>query len=412
MGCTAGSTLCQGLQAFTCAGGTFSKKGAACVPGDTGAGVCDPSNGGTCHVCAPNAFACNGPKLQQCDATGNTLTDKATCASAALCAKSVYAGSCAPPVCQAGERQCLGDMSQICGPNRDRFVDDKKCASAALCGNGSCNPPACEPGETKCAGNTLQKCKADQTGFEKQKDCTSATPACDLVSPSAVQPAVAACTVRGPALAGQTQAFAYIHSLEVRNEDYNVFLAANVSVATQSAECSWNADFGVPVQPGNLPRVDVDWCDAKAYCSWAGMQLCGRIGKPGEHVTPIEAGNAAVDQWLAFCGGKDNTAFPYGNTFNEAACNGPTVPPPASPAAVPAGSRPGCALAGLIFDMSGNVAEWEDACTGYTGPKETCLARGGSFASPTETSVKCSAGGDQPTRDTRRPDLGFRCCVQ
>ena len=31
--------------------------------------------------------------------------------------------------------------------------------------------------------------------------------------------------------------------------------------------------------------------------------------------------------------------------------------------------------------MSGNVAEWEDSCDASTGATDTCLARGGSFAS-------------------------------
>jgi formylglycine-generating enzyme len=407
--CTTGTTLCQGLQAYTCTDGTFTKNGPECTSDATTPGACDPSNGGSCKTCVPSAFSCAGPKLQQCDTTGTALADVTTCASNALCQKSIFTGVCVAPVCQPEERRCAGDKSQVCGPNRDEYVDDVVCASAALCVNGSCATPQCAPGETKCSGNTLQICNADRTGFEKSTDCVAPTPACDLVG----SPAKAQCTVRGPALVSLPSAEAYIHATEVTNADYNAFLDANVSPSTQTAECSWNDSFGVPSAAAvNLPRGDVDWCDAKAYCSWAGMQLCGRIGMPGAHVSPGEVTMPNIDQWVAFCGGDTATSYPYGTTFDETKCNGLSTQDPApTPGPTAVGSKKGCAGAKPIYDMSGNVAEWEDACVAYDGQTDKCFARGGSYASTTEISLKCT-NGEQLDRDTRRPDVGFRCCVQ
>jgi formylglycine-generating enzyme len=412
LGCATGATLCQGLQAYTCTDGTFTKTGPECTSDATTPGACDPSNGGSCKTCVPSAFSCAGPKLQQCDTTGTTLADVTTCASNALCEKSIFTGVCVAPVCQPEERRCAGDKSQVCGPNRDQFVDDVTCASAALCVNGSCATPQCAPGETKCSGKTLQVCNADRTAFEKSSDCVAPTPACDLV-PVAGGAAKAQCTVRGPALVSLPGAEAYIHATEVTNSDYNAFLDANVATSTQTAECAWNDSFGTPSAAAvNLPRGDVDWCDAKAYCSWAGMQLCGRIGMPGAHVSPGEVTMPAVDQWVAFCGGDSHSSYPYGDAFDEAKCNGFTTAEPApTPGPTAVGSKKGCAGVKPIYDMSGNVAEWEDACVAYDGQTDKCFARGGSYASTTDIAMKCT-NGEQLDRDTRRPDVGFRCCVQ
>jgi hypothetical protein len=85
----------------------------------------------------------------------------------------------------------------------------------------------------------------------------------------------------------------------------------------------------------------------------------------------------------------------------------------------------------VIFDLSGNVAEWENSCSAYTmgdgGTKDLCAVRGGSFDSPRgavggidggggstgpAASLVCKSTVYQPPvpRDTTAPDIGFRCC--
>jgi len=78
-----------------------------------------------------------------------------------------------------------------------------------------------------------------------------------------------------------------------------------------------------------------------------------------------------------------------------------------------------------VYDLSGNVAEWEDSCYEILnlGPGgvvisilEGCLMRGGAFdtygfsgyAGCTSDDACGGSGGD--VLDTTYSDLGFRCC--
>lgn len=73
-----------------------------------------------------------------------------------------------------------------------------------------------------------------------------------------------------------------------------------------------------------------------------------------------------------------------------------------------------------LFDMSGNVAEWEDSCSANVGSADNCLIRGGSLlnAETTAPSLLCnSSANNDPTpnaanqpRDTRSEFVGFRRC--
>ena len=73
--------------------------------------------------------------------------------------------------------------------------------------------------------------------------------------------------------------------------------------------------------------------------------------------------------WFLACShGAEQRAYPYGNTFETASCNGcayeATCGQVVYNLTTPVGSLASCAggYPGL-FDMSGNVEEWEDACT-------------------------------------------------
>jgi len=104
------------------------------------------------------------------------------------------------------------------------------------------------------------------------------------------------------------------------------------------------------------------------------------------------------------------TAFPYGGSYVAGACNGGGYAHPAASKAV--GSVAGCHGAAspftAIVDMSGNVAEWEDACAGATGAGDLCRRRGGSFADG-PTGLRCDAD-DGAARDATSDTTGFRCC--
>jgi len=68
-----------------------------------------------------------------------------------------------------------------------------------------------------------------------------------------------------------------------------------------------------------------------------------------------------------------------------------------------AGGSPG------LYDMSGDVAEWEDSCSGAIGSSDSCRIRGGSFES-SAADLRCDAD-KQLTRDGHAADVGFRCCL-
>jgi formylglycine-generating enzyme required for sulfatase activity len=62
-----------------------------------------------------------------------------------------------------------------------------------------------------------------------------------------------------------------------------------------------------------------------------------------------------------------------------------------------------------IYDLSGNVWEWEDAC-GTNGPNDPCLLRGGCFISP-EEHMRCDFQNITQGRSYRNTTIGFRCCA-
>src|SRR5262249_54391990 len=156
----------------------------------------------------------------------------------------------------------------------------------------------------------------------------------------------------------------------------------------------------------------IDWCDAFTYCAWAGKRMCGQIGGGA---LPGFFGNVfdpTKSQWHAACTRNGARAYPYGDTYDAAACNGADLD---ARAALPVGSLPACTggVAGLV-DMSGNAAEWENACDEKdAGPREgVCHVRGGGFGDDKDT-LKCDSNGVffVLTRDSTDSTWGIRCCA-
>lgn len=213
----------------------------------------------------------------------------------------------------------------------------------------------------------------------------------------------------------------YIDSSETTNAAYAAFLASNPSTADQPVYCGWNSSY-VPtyawpaVARDNDPVQGVNWCDAHAYCIWAGKHLCGRIGGGGPlSYSQGDWMDPAKSEWHNACSASGTKAYPYGDTYTGNTCIGQDYDGMAgtqtSDVVHPVKDASGCVggYAGL-YDMSGNVAEWEDTCDGTAfGKDDICLARGGGAYDPAYN-LQCGHETIN-SRGAQAARLGFRCCA-
>lgn len=216
-----------------------------------------------------------------------------------------------------------------------------------------------------------------------------------------------------------------IDSTEVTRAQYQIWLDSNPSTAKQVSLCVKNTTFTPEAicksraawcdsDCDNHPQVCVDWCDAYAYCKSVGKRLCGKIGGGPNAFDNYAWADASLSQWYNACTshGKNATGYPYGPTYQAQACNG--IEYSGYRRTVPVGTLDGCQspiseYAG-VFDLSGNVSEWEDACDDRAGVSHvSCQVRGGDFLLGADGLV-CTGGGGLTDRDSQHWSIGFRCC--
>jgi sulfatase modifying factor 1 len=219
----------------------------------------------------------------------------------------------------------------------------------------------------------------------------------------------------GPSMVPLPQGYC-IDSTEVTRAQYAAWLATTPSTAGQNSACTWNASFtpdATCMSGSNVcqsgcddhPQVCVDWCDAYAYCQGMGKRLCGRIGG-GANGYAYYA-DVSQSQWYNACTSHDPTVnlYVFGPTYSGQVCNGPEYP---SGTTVMVGSLIGCQskVSGYqgVYDLNGNVWEWEDSCDGGA-MQAGCRIRGGSFAGSLSCGIDASLNRIYP-----RSTVGFRCC--
>ena len=213
-----------------------------------------------------------------------------------------------------------------------------------------------------------------------------------------------------------------IDATEVTRGQYDAWLATNPALpSSTNASCNYVTTYaeqrteGVYTGPDadQHPVVYVDWCDAYAYCSGVGKRLCGAIGGGSNEFGSYK--DASKSQWYRACSSGGIYSYPYGNTYQPGYCDGWDYwnDNSLTMQTVPVGSLVACATSAAgyagVYDLSGNVWEWEDSCTG-TDQLDPCPVRGGAFNDSGSGNLTCGYG----TYDFYRHDLslyiGFRCC--
>jgi formylglycine-generating enzyme required for sulfatase activity len=180
----------------------------------------------------------------------------------------------------------------------------------------------------------------------------------------------------------------------------------------------WRNAFGNPPprlrESGSLPRVNVSWFEAWAFCAWASDRLGAEIHLPSEA------------QWEKAARGTDGRIFAWGNVFSEQAANTASL---GLSRVIPVGTLPlkdGFWGGDGPRDMIGNIWEWcssavEDdqgrvfgypyvADDGREDPRAsgglTRAARGGHYGSLPYLARVAYRGRDLPS--SRLPRQGFR----
>lgn len=136
------------------------------------------------------------------------------------------------------------------------------------------------------------------------------------------------------------------------------------------------------------PVVGVSWSEARAYCTWAGLEL------------PTE------EQWTAAARGEDQRPHPWGR--------GLPTPLHANFGGMKGGTTPVDAYAAGrgpygTFDQAGNVWEWcaDPETAAAPGDDALRILRGGSWTSPAED-LHVASRTREPAR-RRLNSVGFRC---
>ncbi|MBI4957467.1 MAG: SUMF1/EgtB/PvdO family nonheme iron enzyme, partial [Myxococcales bacterium] len=117
--------------------------------------------------------------------------------------------------------------------------------------------------------------------------------------------------------------------------------------------------YEAPNVAGDKPLLMQSALDGQAWCEARGKRLCRE------------------SEWLRACGGPAGLPYPYGTSYDHAACNHDKAYRPPRWAAIrartgpvasaevarldqsePSGARAGCRSPDGVFDLTGNVAEW------------------------------------------------------
>ncbi len=217
----------------------------------------------------------------------------------------------------------------------------------------------------------------------------------------------------GPEMVRLPEGFC-IDTTEVTRGQYDAWLATSPATTGQPTSCAENTDFEPACDSGeNNPVVCVDWCDATAYCAAAGKRLCGGVSDGAGYDFNAYA-DPAVSEWHAACTSGGANAYTYGNELDTQTCRGGDAEDYTTWGFVDVGTLPGCrspeSAYSAVYDLSGNAAEWDNACDG-DDPDSPCRIRGGSFEF-NDVGLRCSMAENLRWPRMRKVvSVGIRCCA-
>lgn len=213
-----------------------------------------------------------------------------------------------------------------------------------------------------------------------------------------------------------------IDATEVTVAQYNEFLATTPNVP-QAPECGWNTSYALQTNGGqgcsadkndvtkhpSFPATCLDWCDAVAYCTWAGKNLCGSTADGGG--VPFDQAAQPSAEWFLACATPAHHTYPTGDTY-DGGCN--TIPAGGGGSTRDVAADPRCTggYPGL-YDLAGNVEEWIAACDtsgGADRSQDQCHEAGDSWGYAELGTARCD-NLDSDVRSGQYDSVGFRCCA-
>ncbi len=199
---------------------------------------------------------------------------------------------------------------------------------------------------------------------------------------------------------------------EITDAEYNLFLLETKKPAfpARLKFCESRTTYGDPRFSTSFPATRVEWCHAYQYCLFAGKRLCGKHVSLGAGGLPESDGTTpAVSQWTYACrGGDPGVDYPYGASYDGSKC----AVGLATAADTNDAKYKACVSAAGARHLSGNAAEWEDACNDFDAPNATsaCRTRGGWYSLTEAPTLKCETS-HSASITTVKPEIGFRCCA-
>lgn len=146
--------------------------------------------------------------------------------------------------------------------------------------------------------------------------------------------------------------------------------------------------YEFPNQAGVRPQANVSWREAAELCQAKGRRLC------------------TEQEWEKSCKGPEGKRFPYGDTFDAAACNTQDADH-MDRELIESGRFERCRSGYGVMDLSGNVAEWTS--TSYAAGNAEMTQKGGAY-DRTDYAARCSAR-RKGSQTFKSAQVGFRCCL-